>query len=141
MLARPRLIRTLSTSSRLYANAAPPERSARTLDVDGAVGEESLRALVGEHGQLSAAWVRTGSGGRHAYFALPADQTVPSSVGRLGRGLQPPRDDWLGLKFCDSCPQPSPRRDLHPRPPQRCRRPQLARRVNPAETDYLWIRA
>jgi hypothetical protein len=57
------------------------------LDIDGAAGEESLQALIGEHGLLSAAWVRTGSGGQHAYFALPADQTLPSSVGRLGRGL------------------------------------------------------
>jgi hypothetical protein len=57
------------------------------VDVDGPAGMESLGALRREHGPLLAAWVRTGSGGWHAYFELPADRHVPNSVGRLGPGL------------------------------------------------------
>jgi Bifunctional DNA primase/polymerase, N-terminal len=56
------------------------------LDVDGAAGQASLRALVERHGRFPAAWVRTGSGGWHAYLAHPGI-TVRNSVGRLGDGL------------------------------------------------------
>jgi hypothetical protein len=57
------------------------------LDVDGVAGMESLRALRGEHGALRAAWVRTGSGGWHAYMRMPDDAPVRNSVGRLAPGL------------------------------------------------------
>ena len=57
------------------------------VDVDGTSGMASLRTLRGEHGPLPAAWVRTGSGGWHAYFRQPDGQRVPNSVCRLGPGL------------------------------------------------------
>ncbi|HLH70553.1 MAG TPA: bifunctional DNA primase/polymerase [Candidatus Dormibacteraeota bacterium] len=57
------------------------------LDVDGEAGLASLRALAREHGRLRAAWARSGSGGWHAYLRLPEGRRVPSSVGRLGPGL------------------------------------------------------
>lgn len=57
------------------------------VDVDGVAGKESLRALSRDHGALRAAWVRTGSGGWHAYVRPPEGQRVPNSVGRLGPGL------------------------------------------------------
>jgi hypothetical protein len=47
----------------------------------------SLRVVRREHGLLPAAWVRTGSGGWHAYLRQPDGQRVPNSVGRLGPGL------------------------------------------------------
>jgi hypothetical protein len=56
------------------------------LDVDGPQGQASLRALVERHGRFRAAWVRTGSGGWHAYLAHPGVQ-VHNSVGDLGDGL------------------------------------------------------
>ena len=57
------------------------------VDVDGPAGMESLRTLRLEHGPLPAAWVRTGSGGWHAYLRLSEGQRVPNSVRRLGPGL------------------------------------------------------
>jgi hypothetical protein len=57
------------------------------LDVDGPAGMESLRALRREHGSLRASWVRSGSGGWHAYLRSPEGMPVPNSVGRLGPGL------------------------------------------------------
>jgi hypothetical protein len=57
------------------------------LDIDGPTGLASLRALAREHGHLQAAWARSGSGGWHAYLRLPKGRRVPSSVGRLGPGL------------------------------------------------------
>jgi hypothetical protein len=56
------------------------------LDVDGEAGRLALRGLVADHAAFEAAWVRTGSGGWHAYFAH-RDGTVPNSAGRLGVGL------------------------------------------------------
>jgi Bifunctional DNA primase/polymerase, N-terminal len=56
------------------------------LDVDGRAGLLALRALVVSHTTFQASWVRTGSGGWHAYFAHPGTP-VPSSAGRLGQGL------------------------------------------------------
>jgi hypothetical protein len=57
------------------------------LDVDGEPGIESLRTLRREHGPVRAAWVRTGSGGWHAYLRLPEGVEVRNSVGRIGLGL------------------------------------------------------
>ncbi len=65
------------------------------VDVDGADGMESLRALRLEHGPLQAAWARSGSGGWHAYLRLPEGQLVPNSVGRLGPGLDVRGDGGL----------------------------------------------
>jgi len=56
------------------------------LDVDGQAGRLALRGLVASHAPFEAWWVRTGSGGWHAYFAHPG-RTVPNSAGQLGDGL------------------------------------------------------
>jgi hypothetical protein len=56
------------------------------LDVDGAEGEDTLAQLVAEHGPLpSTRWVRTGSGGRHAYFR--SQEHLGNSCRKLGRGV------------------------------------------------------
>jgi hypothetical protein len=57
------------------------------LDFDGAPGAESFKALRDRHGSFAAAWVRSGSGGWHAYLAHPRDRQVPSSAGRVGPGV------------------------------------------------------
>lgn len=59
------------------------------LDIDGPDGEASLAALVREHGPLPVTVeARSGrpEGGRHLYFAAPA-QRVSKSTGMLGLGL------------------------------------------------------
>lgn len=56
------------------------------LDIDDEAGRLALRGLVACHGSFEARWVRTGSGGWHAYFAHPGSP-VPNSAGRLGDGL------------------------------------------------------
>jgi Bifunctional DNA primase/polymerase, N-terminal len=57
------------------------------VDVDGEAGRESLRSLSSEHGPIHAAWVRSGSGGWHAYLRMPTGVEVRNSAGRLGAGL------------------------------------------------------
>jgi hypothetical protein len=59
------------------------------LDVDPAHGgDESLEALVSDHGPLPPGRiVRTGSGGRHFYFAHPGGVIRNDAGRRLGRGL------------------------------------------------------
>jgi Bifunctional DNA primase/polymerase, N-terminal len=56
------------------------------VDVDGEVGMHSIKTLIAEHGCFPAVWVRTGSGGWHAYFAHPGIE-VRNSTGKLGAGL------------------------------------------------------
>jgi hypothetical protein len=56
------------------------------LDIDGPAGRATLRSLVERHGRFPTAWVRTGSGGWHAYLAHPG-VPVANSVRRLGDGL------------------------------------------------------
>lgn len=56
------------------------------VDIDGKAGAETLRALIDRHGRFEALWVRTGSGGWHAYLAHPG-VAVPNSNRRLGAGL------------------------------------------------------
>jgi Bifunctional DNA primase/polymerase, N-terminal len=56
------------------------------VDVDGETGMSSIKALIAEHGRFPAAWVRTGSGGWHAYFAHPVLE-IRNSAGKLGAGL------------------------------------------------------
>ena len=56
------------------------------LDVDDEAGRLALRGLIAANGRFEARWVRTGSGGWHAYFAHPGSP-VPNSAGRLGEGL------------------------------------------------------
>ena len=50
-----------------------PESKVWVLDVDGEAGIKDLERLEAEHGPLPRTpTVRTGSGGRHCYFAWPA---------------------------------------------------------------------
>lgn len=57
------------------------------IDVDGEVGMKTFHRLREKHGPCgNPAWVQTGSGGWHAYYAHPGQQ-VPNSAGRLGAGL------------------------------------------------------
>ncbi|HSH59705.1 MAG TPA: bifunctional DNA primase/polymerase [Acidimicrobiales bacterium] len=58
------------------------------LDVDGPEGLESLARLEAHHGSLPATrWVRTGSGGRHAYFGWPGGVDLGNTCRKLGAGL------------------------------------------------------
>lgn len=58
------------------------------LDIDGEEGEESLRALIGRHGELpQTAESITGGGGRHIFFLCPKALTISNSAGRLGAGI------------------------------------------------------
>lgn len=59
------------------------------LDVDGVEGFRSLEHLQEEHGGLPATFtVRSGSGGAHLYFAIPADgPLLPSAGAVFGPGL------------------------------------------------------
>jgi hypothetical protein len=56
------------------------------IDVDGAVGDESLQRLQSEHGQLPTTLEATTARGRHLYFTSPS-QRLGNSAGRLGDGL------------------------------------------------------
>jgi hypothetical protein len=57
------------------------------LDVDGAKGEASIKALVEQHGPLPARLtIRTGKG-LHLYFSWPATGEVRNSAGKIGEGL------------------------------------------------------
>jgi hypothetical protein len=57
------------------------------LDVDGAQGTASLKALVTQHGALPARLtVRTGKG-LHLYFAWPRGHELRNSAGKIGEGL------------------------------------------------------
>ena len=55
------------------------------LDIDGAEGEASLRALEAKHGAIPKTRTVVTSRGRHAWFAYPGP--VPSTVGRIGPGI------------------------------------------------------
>lgn len=59
------------------------------LDVDADHdGFESLAELAINHGALPETWTsKTGSGGRHIFFAYPENASIRNSAGKLGRGL------------------------------------------------------
>lgn len=59
------------------------------LDIDPkSGGNESLLSLESQYGKLPATRIhRTGSGGRHYLFRLPADFEITNSRGRLPRGI------------------------------------------------------
>lgn len=59
------------------------------LDIDkGTGGEDSFSELEQRNSQLPrTAEARTGGGGRHLFFRSPAGDFVPTSQGRLGKGL------------------------------------------------------
>lgn len=86
------------------------------LDVDGRAGQSSLRALVERHGRFSAAWVRTGSGGWHAYFAHPGVE-VRNSVRSIGDGLDI-RGDGGSIVAPPSLHVTGGRYRWHPDPPR-----------------------
>jgi hypothetical protein len=77
-----------------YPDANPAMPTGRrsgvcVLDVDkDKWGFGNLEALVEEHGELPATFtVKTGGGGLHYYFWLPADTEIRNSAGKLGQGL------------------------------------------------------
>lgn len=84
------------------------------LDVDGAPGAATLRALCAAHGDLPHTWTsHTGGGGAHLFFAWP-DFAVRGSAGKLGEGLDvrgeggqvvaPPSRHWIAEnRRCDTC--------------------------------------
>lgn len=59
------------------------------LDVDADHdGFESLAELAINYGALPETWTsKTGSGGRHIFFAYPENASIRNSAGKLGRGL------------------------------------------------------
>src|SRR5690606_24690542 len=67
---------------------AEKANSVVVLDVDGEAGEKSMRELQNAHkGELpDTLQVRTGSGGRHIYFAHPGVY-IGISAGSIGTGL------------------------------------------------------
>jgi hypothetical protein len=67
--------------------AIPTGASSRLwiLDIDGAEGEATLRALEAKHGAIPKTRIVITSRGRHAWFAYAG--TIPSSAGKIGPGL------------------------------------------------------
>src|SRR6185437_13474779 len=57
------------------------------LDVDGEVGSASLEKLEKQNSPLPKTLTATTGRGRHLYFRCPAGIKIPSSVGKLGEGL------------------------------------------------------
>lgn len=59
------------------------------LDVDADhEGFESLAELAINYGAIPETWTsKTGSGGRHIFFAYPENANIRNSAGKLGRGL------------------------------------------------------
>jgi hypothetical protein len=58
------------------------------LDIDGDEGEASLKALEQNYGDLpQSIEVITGGGGRHIYFAMPANGTIPCSASKIAKGI------------------------------------------------------
>lgn len=70
-----------------------PKSGVLVLDVDseaghGVDGDESLSALLREHGEIpESVEVLTPSGGRHLWFRYPEGAEIRNSAGRLGAGL------------------------------------------------------
>jgi len=61
-----------------------PGWSVVALDIDGELGEHHLRALQSVHGDLPpTAMSRTGSGGRHMLWLVPADARISNSQSAL----------------------------------------------------------
>lgn len=73
----------------IRTGAAPDGAGVVVVDIDPAHGgEASLTALLAVHGPLPpTVLVRTGSGGRHVYFAHPGGRVANSAGTRLGPGL------------------------------------------------------
>jgi hypothetical protein len=64
--------------------ACPDDAGCFVLDIDGEIGEASLRDLEAMHGKLPDTYtVRTPGGGRHLWFR----GSKPSTVRKLGPGL------------------------------------------------------
>lgn len=58
------------------------------LDIDGEEGEKSLSELERIHGKLpQSVEVITGGGGRHIYFAMPANVIIPCSASKIAKGI------------------------------------------------------
>lgn len=66
-----------------YGIATGPESGIFVLDIDGAIGEESLINLENQHGKLpDTLTAKTGSGGRHLFFKYP-DKKVHGRASKL----------------------------------------------------------
>jgi hypothetical protein len=61
------------------------------LDVDGAEGAATLRALELKHGAIPKTRTVVTARGKHAWFAYPG--AVPTTVGRIGAGIDTRGDD------------------------------------------------
>lgn len=58
------------------------------LDIDGEEGEKSLSELERINGKLpQSVEVITGGGGRHIYFAMPANSIIPCSASKIAKGV------------------------------------------------------
>lgn len=58
------------------------------LDIDGEEGEKSLSELERINGKLpQSVEVITGGGGRHIYFAIPANSVIPCSASKIAKGV------------------------------------------------------
>jgi hypothetical protein len=88
----PATIRRLWTNSE--CNVAIPTGAASgfwALDVDGAEGAATLRALEMKHGAIPKTRTVVTARGKHAWFAYPGP--VPTTVGRIGPGIDTRGDD------------------------------------------------
>ena len=61
------------------------------LDLDGAEGADTLRALEMKHGAIPKTRIVVTARGKHAWFAYPG--SVPTTVGRIGPGIDTRGDD------------------------------------------------
>ena len=61
------------------------------LDIDGAEGAATLRALETKHGAIPKTRTVVTARGKHAWFAYPGP--IPTTVGRIGPGIDTRGDD------------------------------------------------
>jgi hypothetical protein len=65
-----------------------PESGVWVLDLDGKDGIQEFEEWEAEHGLLPKTWTaRSGSGGRHLYYAYPADLEIKNSAKVVGRSI------------------------------------------------------
>ena len=70
-----------------WAVATGPESGIFVVDVDGEAGENSFCSLVDRHGIWEKTLAVITARGRHFYFAWPTTETIRSSAGKLGAGI------------------------------------------------------
>jgi hypothetical protein len=79
--------------------AAPEGAGVVVIDIDPAHGgEHALAELERHHGDLpTTLTATTGGGGRHIWFAYPADRAIANSVSRVGAGIDVRSDGGYAL--------------------------------------------